>query len=133
MSAKLNVSFVCCLKEPSIIFFDEIDGLAPVGSSKRDQIHASFASTLLTRGQAVVIGATNRPCLETFWPIRQRVLLSTARDGSRGEDSRIITKKWWEGEGDTRVKGLASLAKGYGGVDLRVCLLFYTLGGHHIN
>ena len=30
-----------------IIFFDEIDGLAPVRSSKQDQIHASIVSTLL--------------------------------------------------------------------------------------
>ncbi|RQM22301.1 hypothetical protein B5M09_008922 [Aphanomyces astaci] len=33
--------------EPSIIFFDEIDGLAPVRSAKQDQIHASIVSTLL--------------------------------------------------------------------------------------
>lgn len=44
---------------PSIIFFDEIDGLAPVRSSKQDYIHASIVSTLLalmdgldSRGQA---------------------------------------------------------------------------------
>ena len=54
--------------QPSIIFFDEIDGLAPVRSAKQDQIHASIVSTLLalmdgldSRGQVVVIGATNRP------------------------------------------------------------------------
>ena len=54
--------------QPSIIFFDEIDGLAPVRSAKQDQIHASIVSTLLAlmdgldaRGQVVVIGATNRP------------------------------------------------------------------------
>lgn len=53
--------------QPSIIFFDEIDGLAPVRSQKQDQIHASIVSTLLalmdgldSRGQVVVIGATNR-------------------------------------------------------------------------
>ncbi|RHY30541.1 hypothetical protein DYB25_008612, partial [Aphanomyces astaci] len=33
--------------EPSIIFFDEIDGLTPVRSAKQDQIHASIVSTLL--------------------------------------------------------------------------------------
>ena len=33
--------------QPSIIFFDEIDGLAPVRSSKQDQVHASIVSTLL--------------------------------------------------------------------------------------
>ena len=30
--------------QPSIIFFDEIDGLAPVRSVKQDQIHASIVS-----------------------------------------------------------------------------------------
>ncbi len=53
--------------QPSIIFFDEIDGLAPVRSMKVDQVHSSIVSTLLAlmdgldnRGQVVVIGATNR-------------------------------------------------------------------------
>jgi len=52
---------------PSIIFFDEIDGLAPVRSSRQDQIHSSIVSTLLAlmdgldnRGEIVIIGATNR-------------------------------------------------------------------------
>uniref|UniRef100_A0A1X7TLY5 Bromo domain-containing protein n=1 Tax=Amphimedon queenslandica TaxID=400682 RepID=A0A1X7TLY5_AMPQE len=52
---------------PSIIFFDEIDGLAPVRSTRQDQIHSSIVSTLLalmdgldSRGEIVVIGATNR-------------------------------------------------------------------------
>lgn len=46
----------------------QIDGLAPVRSSKQDQIHNSIVSTLLalmdgldSRGRVVVIGATNRP------------------------------------------------------------------------
>ena len=54
-------------QQPSIIFFDEIDGLAPVRSSKQDYIHASIVSTLLalmdgldSRGQVILIGATNR-------------------------------------------------------------------------
>lgn len=49
------------LAQPSIIFFDEIDGLAPVRSVKQDQIHASVVSTLLalmdgldSRGQVTV-------------------------------------------------------------------------------
>ena len=52
---------------PSIIFFDEIDGLAPVRSTRQDQIHSSIVSTLLalmdgldSRGEIVIIGATNR-------------------------------------------------------------------------
>ncbi|KAA6396290.1 MAG: hypothetical protein EZS28_008183 [Streblomastix strix] len=33
---------------PSIIFFDEIDGLAPVRSAKQDHIHSSVVATLLS-------------------------------------------------------------------------------------
>ena len=123
-------------QQPSIIFFDEIDGLAPVRSSKQDQIHASIVSTLLAlmdgmdgRGQVIVIGATNRPDAvdpalkrpgrfdrEFFFPLpnldaRERIL-------------RIMTRKWegWDGEkGEENAKGLAKLTKGYGGADLRVC------------
>lgn len=62
---------------PSIIFFDEIDGLAPVRSSRQDQIHSSIVSTLLAlmdgldnRGEIVVIGATNR--LDSIDPALRR-------------------------------------------------------------
>lgn len=33
--------------QPSIVFFDEIDGLAPVRSSREEQTHNSIVSTLL--------------------------------------------------------------------------------------
>ena len=63
--------------QPSIIFFDEIDGLAPVRSSRQDQIHSSIVSTLLalmdgldSRGEVVLIGATNR--LENIDPALRR-------------------------------------------------------------
>lgn len=63
--------------QPSIIFFDEIDGLAPVRHSKQEQSHAALVSTLLAlldglddRGQVVVIGATNRP--DTLDPALRR-------------------------------------------------------------
>ncbi|RLW13477.1 hypothetical protein DV515_00000365, partial [Chloebia gouldiae] len=62
---------------PSIIFFDEIDALAPVRSSKQDQVHSSVVGTLLTlmdglasRGEVVVIGATNR--LDSIDPALRR-------------------------------------------------------------
>ncbi|KAI3939627.1 hypothetical protein MKX01_038582 [Papaver californicum] len=41
--------------QPSIIFFDEIDGLAPCRTRQQDQTHNSVVSTFQ------VIGATNRP------------------------------------------------------------------------
>ncbi|GCB74482.1 hypothetical protein scyTo_0003572 [Scyliorhinus torazame] len=65
------------LMRPSIIFFDEIDGLAPVRSSRQDQIHSSIVSTLLAlmdgldnRGEVVIIGATNR--LDSIDPALRR-------------------------------------------------------------
>ncbi|KAG7251379.1 hypothetical protein CRUP_027573, partial [Coryphaenoides rupestris] len=65
------------LMRPSIIFFDEIDGLAPVRSSRQDQIHSSIVSTLLalmdgldSRGEIVVVGATNR--LDSIDPALRR-------------------------------------------------------------
>ncbi|KAG6374992.1 AAA-domain-containing protein [Boletus reticuloceps] len=120
--------------QPSIIFFDEIDGLAPVRSSKQDQIHASIVSTLLAlmdgmdgRGQVVVIGATNRPDAidpalrrpgrfdrEFYFPLPS----FEAREKILG----IMTRKWegWTDEqGKENIKGLAKLTKGYGGADLR--------------
>lgn len=52
--------------KPSIIFFDEIDGLAPVRSTKQDQIHASIVSTLLAlmdglsdRGEVIKVNRKN--------------------------------------------------------------------------
>ncbi|WWD22907.1 hypothetical protein CI109_107402 [Kwoniella shandongensis] len=117
--------------QPSIIFFDEIDGLAPVRSSKQDQIHASLVSTLLAlmdgmdgRGQVIVIGATNRPDAvdaalrrpgrfdrEFYFPLPNR----TARKKIIG----INTRKWEPKLSDEFLDKLAVLTKGYGGADLR--------------
>ncbi|ORY30784.1 hypothetical protein BCR39DRAFT_528294 [Naematelia encephala] len=117
--------------QPSIIFFDEIDGLAPVRSSKQDQIHASLVSTLLAlmdgmdgRGQVIVIGATNRPDSvdpalrrpgrfdrEFYFPLPNRE--------ARRKIIEINTRKWEPPlEGDM-LDHLAVLTKGYGGADLR--------------
>ncbi|PLB37193.1 chromatin segregase YTA7 [Aspergillus candidus] len=117
--------------QPSIIFFDEIDGLAPVRSSKQEQIHASIVSTLLAlmdgmdgRGQVIVIGATNRPDSidpalrrpgrfdrEFYFPLPNTVGRRAILD--------IHTKGW-----DPPLPGpikdeLAEITKGYGGADLR--------------
>lgn len=53
---------------PSIVFIDEIDGLAPVRSSRQDQVHSSIVSTLLAsldglnaRGDVFFLATTNRP------------------------------------------------------------------------
>ncbi|XP_043277372.1 ATPase family AAA domain-containing protein 2-like [Venturia canescens] len=53
--------------KPCIIFFDEVDGLAPTRSTRQDAVHASVVSTLLAlmdgldnNSEIIVIGATNR-------------------------------------------------------------------------
>ncbi|KAK8844545.1 hypothetical protein IAR55_006392 [Kwoniella newhampshirensis] len=117
--------------QPSIIFFDEIDGLAPVRSSKQDQIHASLVSTLLAlmdgmdgRGQVIVIGATNRPDAvdsalrrpgrfdrEFYFPLPNRA--------ARKKIIGINTEKWEPKLSDDFLDKLALLTKGYGGADLR--------------
>ena len=122
-------------QQPSIIFFDEIDGLAPVRSSKQDQIHASIVSTLLAlmdgmdgRGQVVVIGATNRPdaidpALRRPGRFDREFYFPLPGLDAREKILRVMTKKWasWETDkGEENVKGLAKLTKGYGGADLRV-------------
>lgn len=121
--------------QPSIIFFDEIDGLAPVRSSKQDQIHASIVATLLAlmdgmdgRGSVVVIGATNRPdaldpALRRPGRFDREFYFGLPGAEARERILNIMTrgwKGWGEEEGGERVKGLAALTKGYGGADLRV-------------
>ncbi|OJJ46286.1 hypothetical protein ASPZODRAFT_67553 [Penicilliopsis zonata CBS 506.65] len=117
--------------QPSIIFFDEIDGLAPVRSSKQEQIHASIVSTLLAlmdgmdgRGQVIVIGATNRP--DSIDPALRRpgrfdreFYFSLPNTEARRAILDIHTKGW-----DPPLPGeikdeLAEITKGYGGADLR--------------
>lgn len=117
--------------QPSIIFFDEIDGLAPVRSSKQDQIHASIVSTLLAlmdgmdgRGQVVVIGATNRPDSvdpalrrpgrfdrEFYFPLPSRE--------ARRSIINIHTQGWEPPLSAEFKDKLSMVTKGYGGADLR--------------
>lgn len=117
--------------QPSIIFFDEIDGLAPVRSSKQEQIHASIVATLLAlmdgmdgRGQVVVIGATNRPdsvdpALRRPGRFDREFYFPLPNQPARRAIIDIHTKGW-----DPPLKlefkdQLAGLTKGYGGADLR--------------
>lgn len=115
--------------QPSIIFFDEIDGLAPVRSSKQDQIHASIVSTLLAlmdgmdgRGQVIVIGATNRPdsvdpALRRPGRFDREFYFGLPDVEARKSIIDINTKEW--GLTDDFKRSLAENTKGYGGADLR--------------
>ncbi|KAI9866410.1 MAG: hypothetical protein M1813_001532 [Trichoglossum hirsutum] len=117
--------------QPSIIFFDEIDGLAPVRSSKQEQIHASIVSTLLAlmdgmdgRGQVIVIGATNRP--DSIDPALRRpgrfdreFYFPLPSTKARRAIIDIHTQGWEPGLTEAFKNDLAALTKGYGGADLR--------------
>ena len=117
--------------QPSIIFFDEIDGLAPVRSSKQDQIHASIVSTLLAlmdgmdgRGQVIVIGATNRPdavdpALRRPGRFDREFYFPLPDLGARRKILEINTKKWQPPIQEEFLDELAILTKGYGGADIR--------------
>lgn len=117
--------------QPSIIFFDEIDGLAPVRSSKQEQIHASIVATLLAlmdgmdgRGQVVVIGATNRPdsvdnALRRPGRFDREFYFPLPNVAGRRAILDIHTKNW-DPPLEIKMKDqLAELTKGYGGADLR--------------
>ncbi|TFB05890.1 Tat-binding-like protein [Trichoderma ghanense] len=115
--------------QPSIIFFDEIDGLAPVRSSKQEQIHASIVSTLLAlmdgmdgRGQVIVIGATNRPdnidpALRRPGRFDREFYFPLPDLEGRRSILNIHTQDW--GLSDDFLQSLAENTKGYGGADLR--------------
>ncbi|KDN52879.1 AAA-domain-containing protein [Tilletiaria anomala UBC 951] len=117
--------------QPSIIFFDEIDGLAPVRSSKQDQIHASIVSTLLAlmdgmdgRGQVVVIGATNRPdsvdpALRRPGRFDREFYFPLPSKDARRKILDIHTSKWDPPLHPEFKDRLAELTKGYGGADMR--------------
>lgn len=117
--------------QPSIIFFDEIDGLAPVRSSKQEQIHASIVATLLAlmdgmdgRGQVIVIGATNRPdsvdpALRRPGRFDREFYFPLPSVAGRRAIIDIHTKNWDPPLKPEMKDQLAELTKGYGGADIR--------------
>ncbi|KAM3396040.1 putative protein isoform X1 [Capsicum galapagoense] len=117
--------------QPSVIFFDEIDGLAPCRGRQQDQTHSSVVSTLLalmdglkSRGSVVVIGATNRPDAvdpalrrpgrfdrEIYFP------LPSAKD--RESILSLHTKKWPKPVSGPVLKWIARKTVGFAGADLQ--------------
>lgn len=117
--------------QPSIIFFDEIDGLAPVRSSKQEQIHNSIVSTLLalmdgldSRGQVVLIGATNRVdaidgALRRPGRFDREFNFPLPGCEARAEILDIHTRKWKQPPSKELKLELASSCVGYCGADLK--------------
>ncbi|KAJ1901136.1 TAT-binding protein-like protein 7, AAA ATPase, partial [Kickxella alabastrina] len=116
--------------QPSIIFFDELDGLAPVRSSRQDQVHASIVATLLAlmdgiddRGQVIVIGATNRP--DSIDPALRRpgrfdreMLFRLPGTDARRSIVRIHTRKWLTPLSETDESDIVECTQGWGGADI---------------
>uniref|UniRef100_A0A8B9L5C5 ATPase family AAA domain-containing protein 2 n=1 Tax=Astyanax mexicanus TaxID=7994 RepID=A0A8B9L5C5_ASTMX len=113
---------------PSIIFFDEIDGIAPVRSS------SSIVSTLLalmdgldSRGEVVVIGATNRldsidPALRRPGRFDREFLFSLPDREARKDILKIHTRQWNPQPSDAFLEELADKCVGYCGADIKaVC------------
>ncbi|KAF8408546.1 hypothetical protein HHK36_004609 [Tetracentron sinense] len=117
--------------QPSIIFFDEIDGLAPVRSSKQEQIHNSIVSTLLalmdgldSRGQVVLIGATNRidaidGALRRPGRFDREFNFPLPGCEARAEILDIHTRKWKQPPSKDLKTELAASCVGYCGADLK--------------
>ncbi|XP_030820297.1 ATPase family AAA domain-containing protein 2-like [Camarhynchus parvulus] len=116
---------------PSIIFFDEIDALAPVRSNKQDQIHSSIVGTLLalmdglaSRGEVVVIGATNRldsidPALRRPGRFEREFHFSLPNKEARKEIFKIHTRDWKPKPSDHLLEELAEECVGYCGADIK--------------
>ena len=117
--------------QPSIIFFDEIDGLTPVRSSKQDQIHSSIVSTLLAlmdgldkRGQVIVIGATNRvdaidPALRRPGRFDREMFFALPDRAGRREILDIHLRTWQPPLASSLLDHLSELTAGYAGADLK--------------
>ena len=115
---------------PAIIFFDEIDGLAPTRSSRQDHCHTSIVTTLLAlldgssnRGDIVVIGATNRadvidPALRRPGRFDREFHFKLPDENVRHDIIQIHTKKWSPPVPEELLKELATQTGGYCGADL---------------
>ncbi|CAD0202477.1 unnamed protein product [Chrysodeixis includens] len=117
--------------KPSIIFFDEIDALAPVRSVRQEQVHTSVVGTLLAemdglcdRGEVVIIGATNRldavdPALRRAGRFDRELHFPPPAADARRQILDIYTRDWQPGPPAHTLDHLAELTAGYGGSDLK--------------
>uniref|UniRef100_A0A7S3R8I7 Bromo domain-containing protein n=1 Tax=Dunaliella tertiolecta TaxID=3047 RepID=A0A7S3R8I7_DUNTE len=108
-----------------------MDGLAPVRSSKQDQIHNSIVSTLLAlmdgldaRGKVVVIGATNRVdaidgALRRPGRFDRELLFPLPNLQARRCILDIHTAKWAQPPSPSLRQELAAHCAGYCGADLK--------------
>lgn len=117
--------------QPSIIFFDEIDGLAPCRTRQQDQTHSSVVSTLLalmdglkSRGSVVVIGATNRPdaidpALRRPGRFDREIYFPLPSTEDREAILALHTQKWSKQISGSLLKWVARRTVGFAGADLQ--------------
>ncbi|XP_021719268.1 uncharacterized protein LOC110686954 [Chenopodium quinoa] len=117
--------------QPSIIFFDEIDGLAPVRTRQQDQTHSSVVSTLLalmdglkSRGSVIVIGATNRPdavdpALRRPGRFDREVYFPLPSTNDRAAILALHTRKWPKPVSGTLLEWVSARTVGFAGADLQ--------------
>jgi SpoVK/Ycf46/Vps4 family AAA+-type ATPase len=117
--------------QPSIIFFDEMDGLAPCRSRQQDQTHNSVVATLLSlldglksRGSVIVIGATNRPdaidpALRRPGRFDREIYFPLPTLEGRSAILSLHTKNWPSPISGTFLSAVASQTVGYAGADLQ--------------
>ncbi|CAL7944325.1 unnamed protein product [Xylocopa violacea] len=117
--------------KPCIIFFDEVDGLAPVRSSRQDFVHASIVSTLLAlmdglenNSEIIVIGATNRidaidPALRRPGRFDRELYFPLPCYNARKEILSVHIKSWKQKPPQKFLAYLASKTVGFCGSDLQ--------------
>ncbi|XP_024022726.1 uncharacterized protein LOC21395390 [Morus notabilis] len=117
--------------QPSIIFFDEIDGLAPCRTRRQDQTHSSVVSTLLalldglkSRGSVVVIGATNRPdavdpALRRPGRFDREIYFPLPSLKDRAAILSLHTQKWPKPVTGSLLQWIARKTAGFAGADLQ--------------
>ncbi|KAI7727491.1 hypothetical protein M8C21_022451 [Ambrosia artemisiifolia] len=117
--------------QPSIIFFDEIDGLAPSRTRQQDQTHNSVVSTLLalldglkSRGSVIVIGATNRPdaidpALRRPGRFDREIYFPLPSVKDREAILSLHTQKWPTPVNGSLLKLIAKRTIGFAGADLQ--------------
>ncbi len=126
---------------PSIIFFDELDGIAPArGGRVSDQIHTSVVSTLLSlmdglvdRGKVVVLAATNRadaidPALRRPGRFDREIYFPLPDLEQRAKIISACTRKWSVKPQSEQVERMAVLTEGFAGADLQSLCTNAALG-----
>ena len=116
-------------KAPSIIFMDEIDAIAPKREDVTNEVERRMVSQLLTlmdgmatRGQVIVIAATNRPnavdpALRRPGRFDREIEIGIPDRPSRKEILQIHTRNMPLAK-DVSVDELAAITHGYTGADI---------------